>query len=107
LHDKSDNSLPTVPLAASSRLQKGTGSAAVESAWEKLKPQLKEVIDDNLRKNMVIFERKFDVQKRQLVLEMEVVVHREGDRVIDAISSGPHDRVIDTVLLCRVVIEPH
>ncbi len=50
-----------------------------------------------IRKNLEIFERKFMVQKRELVDEVGKIVHHEGDRVIEAITSGPHERILDPV----------
>ena len=52
-------------------------------------------VDDSIKSNMMTFERKLEIQKKQLVQEMEELVHREGDRVIDAICAGPHDRILD------------
>ncbi|CAK5278372.1 unnamed protein product [Mycena citricolor] len=45
--------------------------------------------------NMTVFSRKFEVQKRQIIDELSRVVEREGDRVISAVTAGPHDRIID------------
>ncbi|PIL33864.1 hypothetical protein GSI_03570 [Ganoderma sinense ZZ0214-1] len=48
-----------------------------------------------IRKNLELFERKFKMQQRELAEEMRRMVHHEGDRVIEAVTSGPHDRIID------------
>ncbi len=50
-----------------------------------------------IKKNLEVFERKFKMQQRELAEEMRRMVHHEGDRVIEAITSGPHDRIIDPV----------
>ena len=50
-----------------------------------------------IKKNLELFERKFKMQQRELAEEMQRMVHHEGDRVIEAITSGPHDRIIDPV----------
>lgn len=50
-----------------------------------------------IKKNLELFERKFKMQQRELAEEMRRMVHHEGDRVIEAITSGPHDRIIDPV----------
>lgn len=63
-----------------------------------LKTELNEDFDKTLEKNMVVFERQLDVQRRQL----EHVVVREGDRVIAAVTSGPHDRILDLVRIIKV-----
>ena len=52
-----------------------------------------------IKKNLEVFERKFKMQQRELAEEMRRMVHHEGDRVIEAITSGPHDRIIDPVRL--------
>jgi hypothetical protein len=64
---------------------------------KELKWELSEDVDLVLNKNMVIFMRKLDVQKRQLVLELSAVVRTQSDRVIKAVDAGPHDRVVDPV----------
>ncbi|GJE85128.1 VPS13 domain-containing protein [Phanerochaete sordida] len=48
-----------------------------------------------LQENEELFSRKFKAQQEVLVEEMSNVVRREGDRVINTITSGPHDRIID------------
>ncbi|RPD54176.1 hypothetical protein L227DRAFT_580748 [Lentinus tigrinus ALCF2SS1-6] len=48
-----------------------------------------------IRKNLDIFERKFKMQQRELTEEVKRVIHHEGDRVIEAVTSGPHERIID------------
>ena len=50
-----------------------------------------------IKKNLELFERKFKMQQRELAEEMRRMVHHEGDRVIEAVTSGPHDRIIDPV----------
>jgi hypothetical protein len=34
-----------------------------------------------------------------LIEDVKVTVHRESDRVIDAVLGGPHERIIDRVSL--------
>ncbi|KAM5533024.1 hypothetical protein V8D89_013292 [Ganoderma adspersum] len=48
-----------------------------------------------IRKNLEVFEHKFEMQQRVLAEEMRQVVHHEGDRVIEVVTSGPHDRIVD------------
>ena len=64
-----------------------------------LKKELHEDVDKSFEKNMIIFQRKMDVQRRQLAAAISDVVIRQGDRVINAMSSGPHERIIDMVRL--------
>ena len=96
LFDRDEDTPGNLPLTTGARLS-ASESAVIDKAWAKLKPQLKQAVDTSLRKNMVVFERKLDVRKKQLLAEMETIVHREGDRILSAISSGPHDRIIDSV----------
>lgn len=72
------------------------GSGAT-TTLDELKLELSEDVDVFLSKNMIIFQRKLDVQKRQLVLELTAVVKAQSDRVIKAVDAGPHDRVVDPV----------
>lgn len=64
-----------------------------------LKLELFESPELAIKKNFDVFERKFKMQQRELSEEMRRVVHHEGDRVIEAVTSGSHDRIIDPVRL--------
>jgi hypothetical protein len=68
-----------------------------ENPLKALKEELMEDVEESLAKNMLIFERKLEVQQRQIVKDVEDVVKRSGDLVIKTIISGPHDRIIDPV----------
>ncbi|KAI0043931.1 hypothetical protein FA95DRAFT_1627537, partial [Auriscalpium vulgare] len=46
-------------------------------------------------KNMAVFSRKFEIQKRQIVDEIALVVRRETDRIIQEVKTGAHDRILD------------
>ncbi|KAJ7115777.1 hypothetical protein C8R44DRAFT_213727 [Mycena epipterygia] len=70
-------------------------TAGKTSALEDLKDDLMADPDAAMEKNLTVFSRKFEVQKRQIVDELTKVVEREGDRVISAITAGPHDKIID------------
>jgi hypothetical protein len=48
-------------------------------------------------KNRVVFFRKFEAQKNQILDELTHVIKREGDRVIQEVKGGPHERIIDRV----------
>ncbi|KAK6985237.1 hypothetical protein R3P38DRAFT_3291978 [Favolaschia claudopus] len=69
------------------------------SALDDLKDDL--LIDPEvaISENKTAFSRKFEVQKRQIVYdlleELTKVIEREGDRVISAVTAGPHDKIID------------
>ncbi|KAJ6475237.1 hypothetical protein C8R47DRAFT_1220710 [Mycena vitilis] len=87
LEAKSSSSLGGAPQSAK--------SAQKTSALEDLKDDLVLEPDAAVEKNLTVFSRKFEVQKRQIVDELTKVVEREGDRVISAITAGPHDKIID------------
>ncbi|KAI0260000.1 hypothetical protein BC834DRAFT_942566 [Gloeopeniophorella convolvens] len=65
------------------------------AAFDALKMDVFEAPDAAVEKNMVVFSRKFEVQKRQIIDELTLVVKREGDRVIEKVTSGPHERIVD------------
>ncbi|KAI0356357.1 hypothetical protein OH77DRAFT_1503798 [Trametes cingulata] len=48
-----------------------------------------------VRKNYVWFERKFALQQRNIIREMTRVVVYEGDRVINTVLEGPHEKILD------------
>jgi hypothetical protein len=48
-------------------------------------------------KNLVVFTRKFEAQKNQIVDELTLVIKRETDRVIQEVKGGPHERILDRV----------
>ena len=53
--------------------------------------------NEAIEKNAEIFNRKFDIQRRQIVEDLSRVINREGDRIISAVTTGPHERIIDPV----------
>ena len=54
---------------------------------------------DAIAKNAEFFSRKFDIQRRQIQEDIERAVSREGDRIISAVTAGPHERVVDPVCI--------
>ena len=79
-----------------------TQSPAVVAVLEALKAELNEDVGKTFKKNMAVFERKLDVQRRLLVTALTDVVQWQGDRVITAVVSGPHDRIVDAVRVLLV-----
>ncbi|KAJ7757039.1 hypothetical protein B0H16DRAFT_1885755 [Mycena metata] len=73
------------------------GQMARPSDWQDLKDDLHTDPDVAMEQNMIVFTRKFEVQKRQIIDELSRAVERQGDRVIAAINAGPHDKIIDPV----------
>lgn len=59
-----------------------------------------EISDDPacaIERNAELFNRKFDMQRRQIEEDVARAVRREGDRIILAVTAGPHDRIVDPV----------
>jgi len=59
-----------------------------------------EISDDPtgaIERNAEFFNRKFDIQRRQIEEDVARAVRREGDRIILAVTAGPHDRIVDPV----------
>ena len=64
---------------------------------EELRLEIREDIEVAVERNAETFSRKFEMQRKQIVDELTKAIHREGDRIIDAVTAGPHDRIIDPV----------
>ncbi|KAH9917244.1 uncharacterized protein B0H18DRAFT_40293 [Fomitopsis serialis] len=45
--------------------------------------------------NLPTFERKLEMLQRHIVEDTEKVVIRESDRIIESVTAGPHDRILD------------
>ncbi|KAI0766841.1 hypothetical protein BD413DRAFT_141310 [Trametes elegans] len=60
-----------------------------------LREELFDSADAAMEKNLKTFERKFAMQQKKLLEEMQGLVRHESDRVIDSVLSGPHDRIRD------------
>ncbi|KAJ7291115.1 hypothetical protein C8J57DRAFT_1458070 [Mycena rebaudengoi] len=69
---------------------------AKASELEELKEDLHTDPDVAVEANMTVFNRKFEVQKRQIIDELTRAVDRAGDRVIDTLlNAGPHNAILD------------
>ena len=53
--------------------------------------------DEAIERNADFFNRKFNIQTRQIKEDIERAVRREGDRIVEAVTAGPHDRIVDPV----------
>ena len=62
-----------------------------------LRHEIRDDPTDAIERNAELFNRIFDVQRRQIEEEIARVSRREGDRVISAVTAGPHDRIVDPV----------
>ena len=78
------------------RAQGGKTTAANRNAND-LRKDIFEEPDAAAEKNQALFLRKFEVQKRQIVDELTLVIKRGNDRVIQEVKGGPHERILDRV----------
>ena len=92
------------PASAVGQAKRGSGRDGTEHSSRQdgddlavVKQELFDSPELAIKKNLEAFERKFKMQQRELAEEMRRMVHHEGDRVIEAVTSGPHDRIIDPV----------
>ena len=92
------------PAAAIGQAKRGSGRDGAEHNSHQdgddlavVKQELFDSPELAIKKNLEVFERKFKMQQRELAEEMRRMVHHEGDRVIEAVTAGPHDRIIDPV----------
>lgn len=58
-----------------------------------LRQEIKANVDEAIEKSAESFNRRFKIQKEQIVAEIQRALRQEGSRTI----SGPHDRVVDPV----------
>ncbi|KAH7885442.1 hypothetical protein F5I97DRAFT_1830577 [Phlebopus sp. FC_14] len=84
-----------LPSSAFGAASKSKGSTVDPHILAVVRKELAEDIDKALVDNMELFDRKLRVQQKQLVEQLDHVVHREGDRIITAVISGSHDRLLD------------
>ena len=62
-----------------------------------LQREIKGDPDEAIEKNAAFFNGKFEIQTRQIEESIARAVNREGDRIISAVTGGPHDRIVDPV----------
>ncbi|KAI0820569.1 hypothetical protein BC628DRAFT_1329894 [Trametes gibbosa] len=64
---------------------------------QELKEELSEDPDISIARNWNAFERKFEMQERELE-RIQEIVHEENQLVIKSVSAGPHDKIRDNDL---------
>lgn len=64
-----------------------------------LHDELREDSDVAIRKNFETFQGKFALQQRQLQEELTKVIREENNRILDAVTAGPHDLIKHEVRL--------
>ena len=96
LHKEKKTSSKNSPYRAGAKANKELEEKIISTS-----DSLREDIDTLIKENRQIFDRKFDMQKAQLD-DLKKTVQEEGQKVIKAVISGPHDRILDPV--CSVKI---
>lgn len=71
----------------------GRGSNDLLEIRKRLLKKVQEDIDEAFKRNMVLFERKLDMQSKQL----EETMRQESSHVTAALMAGAHDRINDPV----------
>ncbi|KAI9438365.1 hypothetical protein H4582DRAFT_258574 [Lactarius indigo] len=84
----------SAPSSEGHRMNRSKPSDANTNA-DDLRKDIFEDPDAAADKNRTVFFRKFEVQKRQIIDELTLVVTRESDRVIQVVKGGPHERILD------------
>jgi len=80
---------------ADGRLSRTAKVSAKPYSVVDLKEDLLEDLDTATEKNMKAFSQKMDIQTRHIEEEIDRITRRESNRVIAALTSGPHDKVDD------------
>ncbi|KAI9464119.1 hypothetical protein BJY52DRAFT_887705 [Lactarius psammicola] len=87
---------PSAPSSEGHRMTRAKPSDANPNPnADDLRKDIFEDPDAAVEENRIVFFRKFEVQKRQIIDELTLVVTRESDRVIQVVKGGPHERVLD------------
>ena len=89
------------PVRASRRPAHTAGMEAGELS--RLQKELAEDPVVEVKRNLETFERKFEILQREGLKEMRDFVKHEGDRVINSVLTGPHERIIDPVRLLDIL----
>ncbi|KAI9464112.1 hypothetical protein BJY52DRAFT_1221492 [Lactarius psammicola] len=94
LAEQTTSKAPSAPSSEGHRMTRAKPSDANPNA-DDLRKDLFEDPDAAAEKNRIVFFRKFEVQKRQIIDELTLVVTRESDRVIQVVKGGPHEKILD------------
>ena len=99
----SDHALQSLLNSDPDSVESHTFKSAVKYGLEELRSDLSTDIDAALKENMVTFTSKLEMQQQQIQDHIDGAVHRGTDRVLAAITSGPHERILDPVSCHRLV----
>jgi hypothetical protein len=69
----------------------------VDLVVDDLREDILEDPNTAVEKNWVVFSRKFEAQKNQIIDELTLVVQRESDRVVRELKGKAHERIRDRV----------
>lgn len=83
---------PEQATTKSQRSRESDDKSILDEVRKEAAKDLEKVLEENRR----TFEQKFDAQRLQIEEVRDTVV-KEGDRIITAITSGPHDRIVNKV----------
>jgi hypothetical protein len=64
---------------------------------ENLREDILEDPNAAAKRNWVVFSRKFEAQKNQIIDELTLVIQRESDRVVRELKGKAHERIRDRV----------
>ena len=96
--EESASRVSSTPSAESRRAPRlGAKTTDAKPDADEIKNDIFEEPSAAAEKNQIVFFRKFKAQQNQILDELSRVVKREGDRVIEEVRGGPHERIIDPV----------
>ncbi|KAH9034702.1 hypothetical protein EDB85DRAFT_2288949 [Lactarius pseudohatsudake] len=95
--EKTASKAPSAPSAEGHRGPRAKANDVNPNA-DALRADVFEDPDAAVAMNQVVYFRKFEAQKRQIIDELTFVVKRESDRVIQEMKGGPHDRIRDRTI---------
>lgn len=78
------------------RAGKSTEASGQSLKAHEMLEETRKSVEELMEANAMAFDNKFRLMKSELE-EVKTVVHREGDRVIAELRSGPHEDIVDPV----------
>lgn len=99
-----ENNPQSLGISSRDELKPGRSNPDANNDYKDLKKELLEEPAKAIAKNAEVFRRKFEMQKQEIVDEVEKVVIRESDRIIQSVMAGPHEKILDRVSCPRVHI---
>ena len=95
LEETARNVLSSPGIEGHHTLQAKPGDA--DLGVDNLREDILEDPNTAAEKNWVVFSRKFEAQKNQIIYELSLVVQRESDRVVRELKGKAHERIRDQV----------